>query len=175
MGGREVSRPYRVFRRRRVVFILLAMPPPSLERAALVMWCGWFKPQPQTKRTVPLVCGLWFAWNQSCRSTNDWCEALASLKGCFLCFCFSPPSIFPLNRCHIMLYSSYNNKRQHHHIGTALLFLSEGLIFRFILLLRRALLRLGGRRPRGGRRHLQRWESCLGFRCPWVCVVGSWR
>ena len=30
-------------------------------------------------------------------------------------------------------------------IGTALLFLSEGLIFRFILLLRRALLRLGDR------------------------------
>ena len=23
-------------------------------------------------------------------STNDRCEALASLKGCFLCFCFSP-------------------------------------------------------------------------------------
>ena len=40
VGGREVSRPYRVFRRRRVVFILLAMPPPSLGRAALVMWCG---------------------------------------------------------------------------------------------------------------------------------------
>ncbi|MCI6748902.1 MAG: hypothetical protein MR602_09825, partial [Bacteroidales bacterium] len=40
MGGREVSRPYRVFRRRRVVFILLAMPLPSLERATLVMWCG---------------------------------------------------------------------------------------------------------------------------------------
>ena len=33
------------------------------------------------------------AWNQTCRSTNDWCEALASLKGCFLCFCFSTPSI----------------------------------------------------------------------------------
>ena len=31
------------------------------------------------------------------------------------------------------------------YIGTALLFLSEGLIFRFILLLRRALLRLGDR------------------------------
>ena len=31
IGGREVSRPYRVFRRRRVVFILLAMPPTSEE------------------------------------------------------------------------------------------------------------------------------------------------
>ena len=31
------------------------------------------------------------AWNQTCRSTNDRCEALTSLKGCFLCVCFSPP------------------------------------------------------------------------------------
>ena len=38
--------------------------------------------------------GLWFAWNQTCRSTNDRCEALASLKGGFLCFCFSPPVFF---------------------------------------------------------------------------------
>ena len=58
-----------VFCRRRAVFILGAMPPPSLGRAALVMW---------------------FAWNQTCHITNDRCEALASLKGCFLCFCFSP-------------------------------------------------------------------------------------
>ena len=27
-------------------------------------------------------------------STNDRCEAQASLKGCFLCFCFSPPVFF---------------------------------------------------------------------------------
>ncbi|MDD7653841.1 MAG: hypothetical protein SOY38_04990 [Sodaliphilus sp.] len=62
IGGREISRPYQnvgyrlekfdavfyqeiilspgVFRRRRAVFILLAMPPTSLGRAALVMWCG---------------------------------------------------------------------------------------------------------------------------------------
>ena len=56
-----------VFRRRRVVFILGAMPPPSLGRAALGVWCGWFKPQPQitnqrnhkpkqTKGTVLLCC-----------------------------------------------------------------------------------------------------------------------
>ena len=37
---------------------------------------------------------VWFAWNQTCHSTNDKCEALASLKGCFLCFCFSPPVFF---------------------------------------------------------------------------------
>ncbi|MDY4749305.1 MAG: hypothetical protein SO230_01460 [Sodaliphilus sp.] len=36
--------------------------------------------------------------NQRCHSTNDRCEALASPKGCFLCFCFSPPSIYPQNR-----------------------------------------------------------------------------
>ncbi|MDY5205869.1 MAG: hypothetical protein SPH48_07220 [Sodaliphilus sp.] len=34
------------------------------------------------------------ALNQTCHSTNDRCEALASLKGCFLCFCFSPPVFF---------------------------------------------------------------------------------
>ena len=34
------------------------------------------------------------AWNQTCHSTNDRCEALASPKGCFLCFCFSPPVFF---------------------------------------------------------------------------------
>ena len=34
------------------------------------------------------------AWNQTCHSTNHRCEALASLKGCFLCFCFSPPVFF---------------------------------------------------------------------------------
>ena len=72
------SLPGLVFRRRRVVFILLAMPPTSLERAALVMWCGWFK----------------HAWNQTGHSTNDRCEVLASPKGCFLCFCFRAASIF---------------------------------------------------------------------------------
>ncbi|MDD7229299.1 MAG: hypothetical protein PUH61_03930 [Bacteroidales bacterium] len=36
------------------------------------------------------------ALNQTCHSTNDRCEALASLKGCFLCFCFCAPSIYPL-------------------------------------------------------------------------------
>ena len=42
------SLPGLVFRRRRAVFILLAMPQPSLGRAALGVWCGWFKPLPQT-------------------------------------------------------------------------------------------------------------------------------
>ena len=34
------------------------------------------------------------AWNQTCRSANDRCKALASPKGCFLCFCFSPTTVF---------------------------------------------------------------------------------
>ena len=105
------SLPGLVFRRRREVFILLAMPPTSLGRAALVMWCDWFKLQPQTTNQrdgsfgLPLAYTnqknrpfglwfMWFAWNQTCHSTNDRCEALASLKGCFLCFCFTPPIFF---------------------------------------------------------------------------------
>ena len=66
--------------KRRAVFILLAMPPTSTEGG--VRGVGW------------LIQAS--ACNQTCRSTNDRCEALASLKGCFLCFCFSPPSIYPL-------------------------------------------------------------------------------
>ena len=66
------SLPGLVFRRRRAVFILLAMPPTSIEGG--VRGVGW------------LIQAS--AWNQTCRSTNGRCEALASAKGCFLCFCF---------------------------------------------------------------------------------------
>ena len=66
------SLPELVFRRRRAVFILLVMPPTSTEGG--VKGVGW------------LIQAS--AWNQTYRSTNDWCEALASAKGCFLCFCF---------------------------------------------------------------------------------------
>ena len=34
------------------------------------------------------------AWNQTYRSTNDRCEALASLKGCFFMFLFQSPQYF---------------------------------------------------------------------------------
>ena len=34
------------------------------------------------------------AWNQTCHSTNDRSEALASLKGCFFMFLFQPPPVF---------------------------------------------------------------------------------
>ena len=66
------SLPGLVFRRRRAVFILLPMPPTSIEGG--VRGVGW------------LIQAS--AWNQTCRSTNGRCEALASAKGCFLCFCF---------------------------------------------------------------------------------------
>ena len=46
-----------VFRRRRAVFILLAMPPPSLGRAALALWCGWFKPQLEIRHATTLTTG----------------------------------------------------------------------------------------------------------------------
>ena len=51
------SLPGLVFRRRRAVFILLAMPPTSLERSALVMWCGWFKPQLEIRHATALMTG----------------------------------------------------------------------------------------------------------------------
>ena len=46
-----------VFRRRRAVFILLAMPPPSLGRAALGVWCGWFKPRLEIRHATALTTG----------------------------------------------------------------------------------------------------------------------
>ena len=69
------------FRRRRAVFVLLSMPPTSQEGG--VRGVVWLIQAP--------------AWNQTCHSANDRCEALASPKGCFLCFCFCAPSIYPLN------------------------------------------------------------------------------
>ena len=46
-----------VFRRRRAVFILLAMPPTSLERAALGLWCDWFKPLLEIRHAAALTTG----------------------------------------------------------------------------------------------------------------------
>ena len=115
------SLPGLVFRRRRAVFILLAMPPTSLARAALVMWCGWFKPQPQTTNQKNRPFGLrfmWFAWNQTCHITNDRCEALASLKGCFLCFCFSPP-VF-IHRAQILAYIKKKPERREYLFGSGI-------------------------------------------------------
>ena len=49
--------PTGFFRRRRAVFILLAMPPTSLGRAALVMWCGWFKLRLEIRHAIALTTG----------------------------------------------------------------------------------------------------------------------
>ena len=43
--------------KRRAVFILLAMPPPSPARAALVMWCGRFKLQLEIRHATALTTG----------------------------------------------------------------------------------------------------------------------
>ena len=83
MGGREVSRPYRVW------FFA--------EGERFLSFCRCHRPQ-----EVGVGDVVWLiqapAWNQTCRSTNDRCEALASAKGCFLCFCFCAPCIYPLIR-----------------------------------------------------------------------------
>ena len=46
-----------VFRRRRAVLILLAMPPTSLGRAALGLWCGRFKPRLEIRHAAALTTG----------------------------------------------------------------------------------------------------------------------
>ena len=69
-----------VFRRRRVVFILLTMPPTSLERATLGLWCDWFKPLLEIRHAAALTTGAKHRHRQ---------------KAVFLCFCFSPQD-FPL-------------------------------------------------------------------------------
>ena len=49
--------PTGFFRRRRAVFILLAMPPTSLGRAALVMWFGRFKLRLEIRHATALTTG----------------------------------------------------------------------------------------------------------------------
>ena len=76
MGGREVSRPYRVgFSPKASGFY------PFGDATALAGEGG-------VGGVVWLIQAS--AWNQTRHTTNDKCEAQASLKGCFLCFCFSP-------------------------------------------------------------------------------------
>ena len=43
--------------KRRAVFILLAMPPTSLERATLGLWCDWFKPLLEIRHAAALTTG----------------------------------------------------------------------------------------------------------------------
>ena len=106
-----------VFRRRRVVFILGAMPPPSLGRAALGVWCAWFKPQPQITnqrnhkpkgrffwfvyaKGIPKEPSLWFVVYVVClKSDMPHHQRQVRSTGIakrlfFLCFCFSSPVFF---------------------------------------------------------------------------------
>ena len=75
------SLPGLVFRRKRAVFILLAMPPTSLGRAALVMWCGWFKPLLEIRHAAALTTGAKH-WHRQ--------------KAVFYVFVSVPPQFLPL-------------------------------------------------------------------------------
>ena len=94
-----------VFHRRRVVFILGAMPPPSLGRAALVMWCAWFKPQPQItnqRNHKPKGRFFWFVVYVVCLKSDmphhqRQVRSTGIAKRLFFMFLFQCPSIFPLN------------------------------------------------------------------------------
>ena len=54
----------------------------------------------------PKARGFLSFWR--CHITNDRCEALASLKGCFLCFCFSPPVSPQFNSSEVGKFTSAN-------------------------------------------------------------------
>ena len=75
MGGREVSRPYRIW------FFAEGDRFLSFWRCHRPRWRGrrWWYGVADSSLCL------------KCHSTNDRCEALASPKGCVLCFCFSPP------------------------------------------------------------------------------------
>ena len=58
MGGREVSRPYRVwFFAEGERFLSFWRCHRPRKRAALVMWCGWFKPQLEIRHAAVLTTG----------------------------------------------------------------------------------------------------------------------
>ena len=79
MGGREVSRPYRVFSPKASGFY------PFGDATALAG-------EGSVGDVVWLIQAA--ALNQTCRSTNDRCEALASQKGCFFYVFVSVPPVF---------------------------------------------------------------------------------
>ena len=82
MGGREVSRPYRVwFFAEGERFLSFCRCHRPRKRAALVMWCGWFKPRLEIRHAATLTIGAKH-WHRQ--------------KAVFLCFCFWA-SIYPLN------------------------------------------------------------------------------
>ena len=63
------------------------------KRAALGVWCGWFKPQLEIRHATALTAGAKH-WHRQ--------------KAVFYVFCFGAPSIYPLNRFFYVLIN-WNN------------------------------------------------------------------
>ena len=84
MGGREVSRPYRVwFFAEGERFLSFWRCHRPRKRAALERWCGWFTPLLEIRHAAALTTGAKH-WHRQ--------------KAVFYVFCFCAPSIYPLNR-----------------------------------------------------------------------------
>ena len=82
MGGREVSRPYRVwFFAEGEWFLSFWRCHRPRKRVALVMWRGWFKPQLEIRHATALTTGA-----------KHWHRR----KAVFYVFCFSAPPVFIL-------------------------------------------------------------------------------
>ncbi len=115
MGGREVSRPYRiVFFAEGERFLSFWRCHRPRKRAALVMWCGWFKPRLEIRHATALTTGAKH-WHRQ--------------KAVFYVFCFGAPSIYPLNRKNRYLKGAIKNKKP------KLLFeLEPGQLFRLELI-----------------------------------------
>ena len=83
MGGREVSRPYRiVFFAEGERFLSFWRWHRPRKRAALVMWCGRFKPRLEIRHAAALTAGAKH-WHRQ--------------KAVFYVFVSVPPSIYPLS------------------------------------------------------------------------------
>ena len=84
MGGREVSRPYQVwFFAEGERFLSFWRCHRPRKRAALGVWCGWFKPQLEIRHAAALTTGAKH-WHRQ--------------KDVFYVFCFCAPSIYLLIR-----------------------------------------------------------------------------
>ena len=83
MGGREVSRPYLVwFFAEGERFLSFWRCHRPRKRAALVMWCGCFKPRLEIRHVTALTTGAKH-WHRQ--------------KAVFYVFCFCATNIYPLN------------------------------------------------------------------------------
>ena len=69
-------------------------PTPNHISSANIVTFGLYMPKAYQKNRPFGLWFMWFAWNQTCHITNDRCEALASLKGCFFYVFVSVPQYF---------------------------------------------------------------------------------